>query len=477
MNFFRNLRTHLTSHDSIVLFFTLVLCLSHIHQGTLAVDAIRYAHIAKKILLLNQYFPLVDDLVGEIYTNKPPLLFWILALLFQMFGFNTFIAKLPSVLFAIGGLLLFWKLTARTFGFRTAYWALLLLSLNATFGKDILDLNFEGMMFLGSILCLSATIPNLNEPTHISWKDALLWTLGGTLLLMSKPPYLVFVLLPTALFLALEKKLFRVLLSPAFLQKAVPFALIVAALGIAAGPEYIRQAMDNQVGEPLRLNYTYGENAWRWIVAYGVSFFPLSLIVPIAVFQHRSYFRRLHRREQRDRRILFLLLWLSSLLPVFLLSTSRGRYLFVPLIAGAMLGGVTLDKLFPKVQLRHLQSALLGIAVTLLLIVVVFRVPLHRNNPLVAFVKANPEALSSDTIFCIDGTKDYRSVRETRHAELLMHLEFDVQPHIYQAANLSESKIDAHTTLVLEKRCKSKLLELGTFEKFRKLAKDVRIAP
>ena len=76
------------------------LCFTHIHQGTLSIDGIRYASIASYIGKTGELFRLVDDYSGVAYANKPPVLFWLVALSFKVFGFSTFAAKLPGAIFA-----------------------------------------------------------------------------------------------------------------------------------------------------------------------------------------------------------------------------------------------------------------------------------------------------------------------------------------------------------------------------------------
>lgn len=71
-------------------------------RGDLRIDAPLYAWIAKYIALSGDWLNLYYDHGQTPYFNKPPLQFWLMALVFKGFGASTFTAKLVSALFGLG---------------------------------------------------------------------------------------------------------------------------------------------------------------------------------------------------------------------------------------------------------------------------------------------------------------------------------------------------------------------------------------
>ncbi|MCG3166040.1 MAG: Undecaprenyl phosphate-alpha-4-amino-4-deoxy-L-arabinose arabinosyl transferase [Bacteroidia bacterium] len=72
------------------------------------VDAAQYASIAREMLERGDYLHITNRY--QDYLDKPPLLFWLSALSFKVFGISNFAYKLPSLLFALLGIFSTYKL-------------------------------------------------------------------------------------------------------------------------------------------------------------------------------------------------------------------------------------------------------------------------------------------------------------------------------------------------------------------------------
>src|SRR6185295_7164172 len=85
-------------------------------------DEARYAEVAREMRLAGSWaVPLLN---GEVYSQKPPLLFWSIAFFGSLTGgLDETAARLPSALAAIGALLLVYRLGERLFGRRAAWMA------------------------------------------------------------------------------------------------------------------------------------------------------------------------------------------------------------------------------------------------------------------------------------------------------------------------------------------------------------------
>lgn len=95
-------------------------------------DEPRYAEVAREMLDSGDYFtPRVN---GERYQEKPPLLFWAIALFSAVGGeVDGFTARIPSVIAALATLYLTFLLARRLFDERVALWAVVVLGCCARF--------------------------------------------------------------------------------------------------------------------------------------------------------------------------------------------------------------------------------------------------------------------------------------------------------------------------------------------------------
>jgi 4-amino-4-deoxy-L-arabinose transferase-like glycosyltransferase len=128
-----------------------------------------YAQIAREMLLSGDY--IIPTLNGGIYIEKPPLLYWLIALSFKIFGVHEFSARLVP---ALAGMLTVWtvyflgsRLLSRCHGF---YGALVLC---ASIGFMI----FSRMVFFDVLLTFLLTLGLLLYA--LWWKTASRWALLG----------------------------------------------------------------------------------------------------------------------------------------------------------------------------------------------------------------------------------------------------------------------------------------------------------
>lgn len=83
-------------------------------EGDLHGDPVRYAAVAKTMLTTGEWLT-PQDAPGVVYPNKPPLMFWLVAATFRVFGITTWSAKVWSCLFAFGGSILTFLIGRRLF--------------------------------------------------------------------------------------------------------------------------------------------------------------------------------------------------------------------------------------------------------------------------------------------------------------------------------------------------------------------------
>src|SRR5438105_15864444 len=90
-------------------------------------DEGRYAEIPREMLVRGEW--VVPYLQGEPYLDKPPLLYWLVMLSYQVFGVADWAARLVPALAIHGTVLLTYLFGRRMFGERAAFWGGLTLAL------------------------------------------------------------------------------------------------------------------------------------------------------------------------------------------------------------------------------------------------------------------------------------------------------------------------------------------------------------
>ncbi len=110
-----------------VLVFSSVLLFTNLGGwGLWSPDEPRYAEVAREMVITGEY--VLPHLNGRIYTRKPPLLFWMSALSYKIFGVKEWVARLPVALTGVAVILLTLFIGYRFFGFGVGVWSALILS-------------------------------------------------------------------------------------------------------------------------------------------------------------------------------------------------------------------------------------------------------------------------------------------------------------------------------------------------------------
>lgn len=121
---------------SVQLFFLMLLPIFFGRLGEyhlLKSDELQYATYAKEILQLGDWFTMHYN--GEPNWLKPPLYFWIEAVLFKIFGQSEYWARFPSAVTGYATLILIYALGVRLYGRRTALLSIVVLVTSLFFLK------------------------------------------------------------------------------------------------------------------------------------------------------------------------------------------------------------------------------------------------------------------------------------------------------------------------------------------------------
>jgi 4-amino-4-deoxy-L-arabinose transferase-like glycosyltransferase len=131
-----------------VLLFLLagLLCYSRLNCPLLEPEEARYAEIPRQMLAEGRW--LTPVLHGEDYYQKPPLLYWLIMLSYQVFGVHDWAARLVPTTASILTILVSYAWARQTVGPRSAFLSGVILCLSARF------LYLGGMINMDSLLCL-----------------------------------------------------------------------------------------------------------------------------------------------------------------------------------------------------------------------------------------------------------------------------------------------------------------------------------
>ena len=124
-------------------------------EGDLIGDPVIYAAVAKSMLVRGEWA--TQYLAGQPFFDKPPLVAWLAALAFELFGVSTWSARLPGVALGIAACLVLWRLGAFLFDERVGLAAGAILALTPGFVRFGSTLLLDTALALGALAGLLAT--------------------------------------------------------------------------------------------------------------------------------------------------------------------------------------------------------------------------------------------------------------------------------------------------------------------------------
>lgn len=113
------------------------------------VDAAQYAELSREMYKTGNYLHIYER--GRDYLDKPPLVFWITAVFYRIFGVSEIVFRLPSLLFSLLGNYATYRLTRRYYGPETGYLAALMVASCQAFFLFNHDVRMDTML-TGSVI-------------------------------------------------------------------------------------------------------------------------------------------------------------------------------------------------------------------------------------------------------------------------------------------------------------------------------------
>jgi len=355
-----------------VFLFAAVVFFARSWEGDLRLhDPIHYAAVAKTILKTGNWWVLQNQ-PGTLYANKPPLMFWLIAANFRLFGASTYAAKFWSCMFAVLTCVLTCLLARRVFGDGAG---ILAGCMAATFPGVIwnaVDVRLDSTLAFCTVLAAYAVV-RAHQADRPQW--LLLAGLAAGIGTMTKAVALVHVGAVTACILVLWRP--RWLLSP-YLGAAVGLTALLGApwhlmMVSRVGAQFSDAYFGHQILRRLIPGAHLPGNLWANVAVLlvrGVPWWPLSACACLR-----------WRGAESDRRkgMLASLLWIATVVVFMAVPPVRyDRYMVPAYPALALLAGHEANRLLPAGIRATLPRVVVWLAVAVGLTLVIVPVPLHR---------------------------------------------------------------------------------------------------
>ncbi len=327
-----------------------------------APDEPRYAQVAREMLETGDW--IVPHLNGNVYTEKPPLYFWLIAITSIPFGdVNEIAARLPSAVCATLVVLLTYLLGAKMLDRQAAFWGALLMATSAQFFWNGRTGALDMLLTLSVLAALAVFYIAYTGGRPLLYAAGFIFLVPG--LLTKGPPALAIPLVVMLAFFAVEiilrkedsaKKLGLFTVSAAV--GLVVVALIIVPWWWAAYersdhvygslPILLKQTggrMLKSYSHQRPFHYFFGEIVWQ--------FLPWTVFFPLTIYAVR---KKGDLRQNTGLR--FLLCWFLAVFIFFTcVSGKRSQYLLPLFPAGGLILGWALTVSNPfEGRLRQLKS-------------------------------------------------------------------------------------------------------------------------
>jgi 4-amino-4-deoxy-L-arabinose transferase-like glycosyltransferase len=305
-------------------------------------DEGRYAEIPREMIEQGDLITPRLDYVK--YFEKPPLLYWLNALSFTVFGLNEFAARFPSALCGLMGILLTYQIGWKLFGRRPAFLGALVLGSSVGY----LSLGRVNITDMVLTFCLTASLGSFLLATrdgeqhrgayfHLFYASAAFAVLAKGLIGVLFPGAVIFFYL---LFTRRWRTLREMRLAtgiPLFLVIAAPWFILVSI----KNPEFPRFFFIHEHFERY-LTKVHGryQPFWFFIPVVLGLMLPWSLFFPAAA---RTLWRQ--RKAEAGDPVLFLALWAGVIFLFFSLSDSKlVPYILPDIPPAALLLGISFSR-------------------------------------------------------------------------------------------------------------------------------------
>lgn len=321
------------------------------------IDAAQYASISMEMLERGSFLEVTNRYIN--YLDKPPLLFWLSAFSFKIFGIHNWSYKLPSLIFSILGIIFTYRFTRLFYKERAAYFAALVLASCQAMFLITNDIRTDTNLLAAVIFA----VYQLTKFNMTGRMKNLIWaSVGIALAMLAKGPIgLMVPVLAIGTQLVIRKE-WNKIIQWQWLFLLLLVALFITPMCIGLYTQFGTQGLTFYFWTQSFGRIT-GENYWRNDTGYFYfvhttlwALIPWSLIFIIAWIDKVKSFL------QSKANLMSFPEWISIggfILPFIALSFSKYKlphYIFVVFPFAAVLIGEYLDKIISEEHLRSFKE-------------------------------------------------------------------------------------------------------------------------
>jgi len=297
-------------------------------------DEPRYAQVAREMMKTGNY--IVPRLGGELYSHKPPFFFWLINLCsLPRNGVDSFSARLPSAVAALGVILLTYLLGRMLFDPLTGFLSGLILFTGIEFfwiaTRAHIDMTLTFWITLAQFLLYGGYMRGHGGHRFF----ACVFICTGLAVLTKGPVGFIIPLLTISLFLAMRREFSRfrdLKFGTGLLITAGIAALWLVPACIMGGAEYSRNILFKETFGIIKNSFSHRAPFYFYLLHFPKDFLPWTLFIPGAVI----YFWQ-QKQKGEPFAILFPLVWFfSGFIFLSCISSKRNLYL-LPLYPAAAL--------------------------------------------------------------------------------------------------------------------------------------------
>lgn len=222
------------------------------------VDAAQYATMSMQMMESGEYLELTCR-DNDKYLDKPPLLFWLSSLSFELFGMGNVQFKFPSVLASLLAIFSVFKIARLFYNKQTAYFAAIILATSEAFFFTTNDVRTDNLLIGFSTFAIWQILLFVDKPNY---KNAALAGVGIGMAMLGKGPMgLVFPMLAIGPHVLYARQL-KVLLNLKWLIALPVIAIVLLPMCIGLYTQHRTHGLYFFFWEQSFGRIT-GENVWK----------------------------------------------------------------------------------------------------------------------------------------------------------------------------------------------------------------------
>jgi len=297
-------------------------------------DEPRYAEVAREMLKTGNY--IVPHINGEIYPDKPPVFFWLIALCSKPFGdVSAATARFPSAFAALGVILLTFLLGRKLYNSTVGFFAGLILLSTTQFFWLALRANIDVTLTLWTTLAIFLLYCGYTRERGKRVCYLLAYFFMGLATITKGPVGIAIPLVTMLLYCIMQKQygqLKKLDLLPGLIIIAATAALWLIPACILGGNEYTQNILFKQTVGRAVDSYSHKQPFYYYLVNFPADFNPWTIFIPSAII---LFWRK--KKQGGQLNLTFPLVWFAGTFIFFSLVSGKRNLYLLPLYPAAAL--------------------------------------------------------------------------------------------------------------------------------------------